>query len=170
MCRIFPALLALASVAPASAAWVAPAWATPEYPAVIDAKLTVTCGEPRARCLICHTTARGGQGTAEQPFARELGKLGLNRGHETSALVRALTQLEGLDQQHPEDPQDSDDDGVSDLEELSKCGNPSGDDLGSGPVYGCDGAHLAPSTEPSPVLGALALGLAALLVERGRRR
>jgi len=150
----------------ASASWLGPAHATPEYPQVLDAVSMTDCGEPAARCLICHTTARGGQGTAEQPFALELRKLGLNHGHDPNLLRSVLSRLA--------DATDSDKDGLPDKQELAVCGNPSGEDLAGGPVYGCDGAQLAPHIASrgghSPVLGALALGLAALLVHFGRRR
>jgi len=160
--RILPAaLLCLASVS-----WLAPASATPEYPSVLDAFSNTSCGEPAARCLICHTTARGGQGTAEQPFALELRRLGLNHGHDPSLLRSVLARLE--------DATDSDKDGLPDKQELSECGNPSGEDLRGGPVYGCDGAQLAPPSASrgahNPALAALALGLAAMLVHFGRRR
>ena len=154
-------LLALASTS-----WLGLAQATPEYPLVIDATLGVSCGPPASRCLICHTTARGGQGTAEQPFVRHLGTFGLNHGHDADALRRALNQLD--------ENYDSDGDGQPDKQELRDCGNPSGDDLGAGPTYGCDGAQLAPPPASgagrSPALGALALSLAALLAYFGRRR
>jgi len=150
----------------ASASWLGPAYATPEYPSVLDAVSMTNCGEPAARCLVCHTTARGGQGTAEQPFALELRRLGLNHGHDASLLRSVLARVS--------DATDSDKDGLPDKQELSDCGNPSGEDLTEGPVYGCDGAQLAPHVasrgEHDPALGALALGLAAALVHFGRRR
>lgn len=138
----------------------APAHATPEYPLVIDAVLGTNCPQPLSRCLICHTTARGGQGTAEQPFAVTLRPYGLTHGHDDAALRMALASL-------PADT-DSDEDGVPDKEELAQCGNPSGADLGPGPTYGCNGARLAPRGEPDPVLCALALGIAVALVRRRR--
>jgi len=150
----------------ASASWLAPAHATPEYPLVLDSVEMTDCGEPAARCLICHTTARGGQGTAAQPFALELRRLGLNHGHDPNLLRSVLARLA--------DSTDSDKDGLPDKQELSECGNPSGEDLAGGPVYGCDGAQLAPQATSrgahSPALGALALTLAALLVHFSRRR
>jgi hypothetical protein len=150
----------------ASASWLGPAQATPEYPLVLDATSMTNCGEPAARCLVCHTTARGGQGTAEQPFALELRKLGLNRGRDPNLLRSVLARLA--------DATDSDKDGLPDKQELGECGNPSGDDLRGGPVYGCDGAQLAPHVASrsghNPALAALALGLAALLVHFARRR
>jgi len=150
----------------ASASWLGLARATPEYPSVIDATLGVSCGPPAARCLICHTTARGGEGTAEQPFVRHLRLFNFNHGHDPASLRNALNRLDEL--------YDSDEDGEPDKQELRGCGNPSGDDLGSGPTYGCDGAQLAPpaasAAGQNPALAALALALAALLVKRGRGR
>jgi hypothetical protein len=116
---------------------VAPrAAATPEYPLLIDAALEVSCPRPNSRCLICHTTSRGGQGTAVQPFARTLYDYGLVRGRDSQALQTALLRLADA-------TDDSDADGLFDEDELRLCGNPSGEELGVGPEYGCDGAHLA---------------------------
>lgn len=157
----------LALVALASSSWSGLALATPEYPSVIDAALsdgvnTVRCSNPQSRCLICHTTARGGEGTAEQVFALRLGDSGLNRGNDSGTLRAALNQVS--------ETEDSDGDGTPDKTELRACGNPSGDSLGAGPEYGCDGAQLVPVTgQPSGALGLLAAGVAALLVRLGRR-
>lgn len=162
-----PALTRLGAIALAAAAavlmWAAPASATPDYPFAIDAALGVTCPRPNSRCLICHTTARGGQRTAEQPFAQSLKPYGLVRGEEGGVLMTALMQL-------PDDT-DSDGDGVADKDELEGCGNPSGPELGFGPEYGCDGAHLAPvggAARSVPVV-LLSLAIAAVFV-RPRRR
>ena len=114
--------------------------ATPEYPEVIDAALQTSCPRPNSRCLICHTTSRGGQGTAMQPFARDLivqyleGTGNVLRGRDSDGLRRAMEVLA--------DTNDADADGETDKDELFDCGNPSGEDLGVGPEYGCDGAHL----------------------------
>ena len=150
----------------AIASWLGSASATPEYPGVIDATVGMPCGEPASRCLICHTTARGGQGTAEQPFVRHLRTLGLTHGHDPSALRNAINLLD--------ENWDSDGDMDPDKKELRECGNPSGDDLGAGPEYGCDGAQLVPPAagkgSSSPIVGVMALGLAAVLVHFARRR
>jgi hypothetical protein len=141
----------------------APVRATPEYPLVLDAVLRPgmdNCPQPLSRCLICHTTARGGQGTAEQPFAVTLRPYGLDHGHDPDALRTALARL-------PDD-KDSDDDGVPDKVELAQCDNPSGGDLGAGPTYGCNGARLAPRGEPDAALCAIGLGVAAALVRKRR--
>lgn len=157
--------VALAAAGVASA-WLTSAHATPDYPAVIDAVLGTNCPQPLSRCLICHVTAKGGQGTAEQRFAKKLRGSPYNlEGNEPRALSSALEQLFSLPV-----PSDSDDDGESDEDELLRCGNPSGEDFGVGPEYGCDGAHLAPRAEPDGALGALALGVSGLLVHVARRR
>ena len=160
-----PLRVALAAACAASA-WLTSAQATPDYPAVLDAKLGTSCPQPLSRCLICHVTAKGGQGTAQQLFAKRLRGSPYNlKGNDPRALSAALDQLFSL----PVAP-DSDKDGESDEEELMRCGNPSGPDFGVGPEYGCDGAHLAPHAEPDGALGALALGVSGLLVHVARRR
>jgi hypothetical protein len=140
----------------------AEARATPEYPLVLDATFGTSCPNPNSRCVICHTSSRGGQATAVRPFAQTLRGYGLNRGHDPSLLQSALAKL-------PDDT-DSDEDGTPDEDELMMCGNPSGADLGAGPEYGCDGAHLAaslPSTFDAP-LALVALLVAGALVRRRR--
>jgi hypothetical protein len=112
--------------------------------------------------LICHTTARGGEGTAEQAFALQLGDLGLNRGNDSGTLRNALNQLS--------ETTDSDGDGTPDKTELRACGNPSGDALGAGPEYGCDGAQLVPVTGQPPAWALLAVSMAVLLVRGARRK
>jgi hypothetical protein len=138
------------------------AGATPEYPLVIDTTFGTECPQ-LTRCLICHTTARGGQSTARQPFARTLGRYGLNRGRDSGALQAALMALP--------DTTDSDSDGDPDLQELMVCGNPSGEDLGSGPQYGCDGAQLVPRSASDFGFGFAALAAAGLIARwRGSSR
>jgi hypothetical protein len=135
------------------------AHATPEYPLVLDATFMTSCPNPNSRCVICHTSSRGGQATAVRPFAQTLRRFGLNRGRDASALQSALAAL-------PETT-DSDDDGVPDKDELEMCGNPSGEDLGVGPEYGCDGAHLAPSPAGSDApLALISLLIASVIVRR----
>ena len=150
-------VFALAAAA-AAAVGARDAGATPEYPLVIDTTFGTECPQ-LTRCLICHTTARGGQSTARQPFARTLGRYGLNRGRDSSALQAALMALP--------DTTDSDDDGDPDLQELMVCGNPSGEDLGSGPQYGCDGAQLVPGSANDIGFGFAAL-VAVGLIARWR--
>jgi hypothetical protein len=137
--------------------FVGEAFATPEYPAVIDATFGTDCPQ-LSRCLICHTSAKGGQSTAVQPFAKTLRPYGLARGHDGAALQAALTALPATT--------DSDKDGTPDKDELMVCGNPSGDDLGDGPEYGCDGAHLVARLPQDAPLAIIALLAAGLIVRR----
>jgi hypothetical protein len=141
------------------------AHATPEYPLVLDMTFDTSCPNPNSRCVICHTSARGGQATAVRPFAQTLRRYGLNRGRDAGLLQQALMQLP--------DTTDSDDDGTPDTEELTLCGNPSGGDLGAGPEYGCDGARLVARSASSPSdapLALVALFVAGLIVRRSRAR
>jgi hypothetical protein len=138
------------------------AQATPEYPLVLDATFGTSCPNPNSRCVICHTSARGGQATAVRPFAQTLRGYGLSRGRDPGLLQQALQRLP--------DATDSDDDGAPDKEELMMCGNPSGEDLGAGPEYGCDGAHLAarlPRSNDAP-LALVSLLVAGAIVRRRR--
>lgn len=143
--------------------WPATALATPDYPVALDLIVGTSCPLPNSRCLICHTTSRGGQGTAVQLFARELRQYGLDRGRDAAALQAALMAL-------PDD-WDSDGDGIADKDELAVCGNPSGEELGTGPQYGCDGARLAPDLGAERPLIALisALIVACCVLVRRRR-
>jgi hypothetical protein len=139
--------------------------ATPEYPIVLDSYLRMrdpshTNCDQLTRCLICHTTTRGGQATAVRPFASTLRMYGLNRGRDSAALLSALAQLPPMT--------DSDDDGLADIDELTICGNPSGADIGSGPQYGCDGAQLVPARSANLPLAFLALVAAGLIVQLRR--
>jgi len=134
--------------------------ATPDYPLVLDATFGTQCPNPNSRCVICHTSARGGQATAVRPFARTLRPLGLTRGRDVGALQGALAALS--------DTTDSDDDGAPDKEELMMCGNPSGEDLGVGPEYGCDGARLAPVASDDSALALISLLVASAIVRRRR--
>jgi hypothetical protein len=151
------------------AAWLpATARASENYPAILDRQLGVECPRPLSRCRICHDTAAGGEGSANQRFAVALTtSYGLSGGKVGRELAMALQQL-------PEDL-DTDEDGVPDKEELSACMNPSGPELSEGPGYGCV-AQLSPAGRQRDASGSLALlslGLCWLLVRSacaGRRR
>jgi hypothetical protein len=126
-CSLAVALLALS----------ARALASPNYPETLDRQLGVECPRPLTRCLICHVTAAGGEGTAKKPFAQLLiDDYGL-KGKAARTLAAALDAL-------PAD-QDTDGDGTPDLDELTACGNPSGPDLSEGPGFGC-------SLRPEPLV------------------
>ena len=98
------------------------------------------------------------EGKALEPF-------GLVRGKAGRELAAALLELP------PET--DSDEDGTSDVEELARCGNPSGAELGDGPGFGCNGARLARRSGADRTALPWALGSAlflAWLARRARRR
>ena len=131
--------------------------ASPNYPAVIDKKEGVSCPRPLTRCLICHLTAAGGEGTAKQPFAMALkNDYGLSGGKAPGELAMALDSI-------PEDL-DTDGDGTPDLQELHDCGNPSGEDLSEGPGYGCT---LRPAPAERDGLDGLFAALAATPILAG---
>ena len=109
--------------------------ASENYPAIVDRRVEVECPNPLSRCLICHTTAAGGEGTANQRFAVTLRDYGLDSGKAGRELAMALQELSEIS--------DSDGDGATDLEELAACMNPSGAELGAGPGFGCNGARMA---------------------------
>jgi hypothetical protein len=126
--------------------------ATPQYPAAIDAELMTDCPDPLSRCLICHTTAAGGK-TAFQPFVLTLRDNGFYRPNDPNGL-RATLRLLALPSNNP----DSDKDGVTDLDELRDCRNPSGGEFDSVPEYGCDGARVAPEPDRWGMAAAFVLG------------
>ena len=143
------------------------AWAnaSPNYPSLLDMQNGTSCPRPLTRCLICHDTAAGGEQTANRPFAKRLKMYGLE-GKSGRKLTAALQALKA----EPE-PIDSDGDGMSDVEELAACMNPSGEELTEGPGFGCVArlAAPAPSTRTLPAL-ASALVACGLLVASARAR
>lgn len=153
------AAIALAGVIPYGLG--RPASASPNYPAILDRQEGVDCPRPLTRCLICHDTAAGGEGTANRPFARALVEdYGLSGGKAGRELAMAIERL-------PDDV-DTDGDGTPDQEELALCMNPSGGELSEGPGFGCSLRVLAQQERPEP--SAPWLLVPALLVLRCRRR
>ncbi|HKO89549.1 MAG TPA: hypothetical protein VJU61_00260 [Polyangiaceae bacterium] len=157
--RCLSALLTLAALSLPLAAR-----ASENYPAIVDRQLGVECPRPIARCRICHDSAAGGEGTANQLFAMTLKMdYGLSGGKAGRELAMALQQLPA--------EQDTDADGAPDKEELMACMNPSGPELSEGPGFGCVG-QLAPAA-PHTLSGSLAgwsLGLSWLLMRSAARR
>jgi hypothetical protein len=90
------------------ALWSLPAGATASYPATIQSSLALSA---RPECTVCHTTSRGGPGTAKTAFAGTLKGLGLRGRGDRASLQAALQEL------MLSDP-DTDGDGVTDVEEL----------------------------------------------------
>jgi len=140
--------------------------ASENYPAILDRQLGVECPRPIARCRICHDSAAGGEGTANQLFAMTLKMdYGLSGGKAGRELAMALQKLPA--------ELDTDDDGTPDKEELMSCMNPSGPELSEGPGFGCVGqlAPASPHTSLSASLAVLSLGLSWVLMRSaGRRR
>lgn len=142
----FPALLGVFVAA------AAPALASGNYPAALErfSGIDGRCPRRQQRCLICHSTAAGGEGTADQPFAQTLEELvGFSDGEAArrlnDALIELRDELPELDTNGDGVADvDSDGDGISDLDELAACMNPSGEEFSDPPAFGCDGAHLAP--------------------------
>ena len=153
--------LALGVAAPAVAR---PAVASENYPAILDRQLGVECPRPLSRCRICHDTAAGGEGTANQPFALALKHdYGLSGGKAGRELAMALSLI-------PDDL-DTDGDGATDKEELAACMNPSGPELSEGPGFGCVGQlALGTPRTPSPGLALLSCSIACLLVRSSAAR
>lgn len=117
-------------------------------------------------CTLCHTTDAGGTGTATTPFGRALVRSGA-LGNNVPSLDNALDSLEAA-------ANDSDRDGVSDLDELRANMSPN------------EGEPL-PGSEPDPLanvplprtgcsvtspdrVGSLSAALVGLLLLRLRRR
>jgi len=137
--------------------------ASENYPAILDRQLGVECPRPLSRCRICHDTAAGGEGTANQLFALALKRdYGLSGGKAGRELAMALGML-------PDDL-DTDGDGVTDKEELASCMNPSGPELSEGPGFGCVGQLALGPRTPSPALALLSCAIACLLVRSSRAR
>jgi hypothetical protein len=123
------------------------------YPAILDRQKSVDCPRPLTRCLICHDTAAGGEGSANRPFARALvEEYGLSGGKAGRELAMAIERL-------PDDV-DTDGDGAPDQEELALCMNPSGGELSEGPGFGCSLREPPRRSEPvAPWLLVLALAV-----------
>ena len=130
------------------------AQASGNYPAEVATFTEVPC---TPTCLLCHTTAGGGGGTANQAFALALKDRGLTGGGDADALTTALSALEA-------DAVDSDGDGTTDIEGLRAGLDPNegnafcGGDVAEAPTYGCF-QHVRAGTGVGLVMGALAAAL-----------
>lgn len=111
----------------------APALASLSFPPVIQSELGLVKAPD---CTLCHRTDAGGFGTVTRPFGRTMmSQLGLTAAN-TAALRSALSGADAA-------KFDSDDDGVSDIDELR---------MGTDPNVGTSGVEAAPEV-PLPQTG-----------------
>lgn len=136
----------------------APAQASPSFPGELESQLDMPCAPA---CTVCHRDARGGVGTAVQPFAQAMVGAGLEL-KKPELIAPALEALElGA--------VDSDNDGVADVDELENGDNPN--QTGEGVLcvtYGCAGS-VASRAPADGVAWLAALTLAVLLGTRARQ-
>lgn len=138
------------------------AQASPDYPDVIRDELDLPC---TPQCLLCHTTNPGRSGNVRQPFASTLG---IARSGQPDTLRQKIRELaEAMP------AEDTDGDGMSDIEELLEARDPNvqgeGDICALDVRYGC-GARVEPQ---SPLSSGGALGALLTVVAFGwslRRR
>ena len=129
----------------------APALASKEYPADMQAALSACATPP---CTICHSTAKGGAGTATKPFAITMQNAGLTGSSNAASLQSALQTVE-------QQGSDSDGDGVTDVAELAQGSDPSNPssktsmcsvDGGGGGGGGSGCGQGRPCTDPNAIL------------------
>ena len=134
------------------------AHASGNYPAALEAESGASC---QPSCLVCHSTATGGSGTATAAFAVALKGQGLTGGGDTAGLADALAALDAAST-------DSDGDGQPDFEALAAGIDPSTGEAfcGAGatelPAYGC--------VQHARAGGGLALAIGSMLIGLARRR
>jgi hypothetical protein len=109
------------------------AHATPDFPGVITSKLGLPKEPP---CLLCHATVEGQKGNVVQPFGKKAQAYGL-KPYDPQTLASILDKM--TDAQD-----DSDHDGMSDIDELKAGRDPNINDITgeppedyAPPVYGC---------------------------------
>jgi len=144
--------LALTLFAACSAA--ASARALPEFPQELQDATDAPCSP---HCNICHRDDYAGGGTVDQPFAISMERIG-GLGHDVARAVERLRQNDV----------DSDGDGTSDIEEISRGDDPNtAYDAGiCGPMVGC--AAVSPSATGTQTTWCV--GLAILWYALRRRR
>ncbi|MGC4094264.1 MAG: hypothetical protein QM756_41415 [Polyangiaceae bacterium] len=134
-----------------------PAFASPEYPSALRSMAGMSCAP---QCTVCHTVNPGRSGTAVQPFALALRKLGLLPGTVTT-LNESFGKLKA----------DTSAEAMAMVQALDNDFDPNYDmslgQLACGPSYGC-GAHVAKAPPRSLDGLAWALGAVALFVSARR--
>ncbi len=141
--------------------------ATEQFPTSLAAQLTL---DYVPDCSLCHSRGVTGAGTATSPFALAMKERGLQPGNVAS-LGQALQAM-------TRDGVDSDGDGATDIEELSRGTSPNSPSAGAslrdneGPSYGCSVTPARVGRARSPtVLAALStLGALGVALLRRRRR
>lgn len=156
-----PSLLGSTALAAALLFASPAAQASSAYPGAIATKYSVAAPQ----CTLCHNTPAGGSGTAVQPFAAAMRGKGLTGGGATDLLQTLLDA----------NTDDTDGDGVSDVDEIKAGGDPnvSGGTPVEPPSYGCieqNGSIAGPRSQ-SPRLASMAVAglLAGFLFFRRRR-
>jgi apolipoprotein D and lipocalin family protein len=134
------------------------------FPSTVATALGLSAAPP---CTICHTTDPGQKGTANQPLGKKLQASGLTAG-DTQTLTTLLGKMRDAGD-------DTDHDGVSDIDELKAGRNPNINDITGQlpedyppPVYGCQASRT--QARAPGIYGACALAAAWLVVALWFRR
>ncbi len=135
--------------------------ASPTYPELVRDTLALGA---TPTCLLCHDSLQGGAGTVVTPFGRSMQGFGLVR-EDPGSLAQALATMRARHE-------DSDGDGIPDLDELALGGDPNdGPGRGAGDEPLQHGCASTPLRDPRVLDASLcALGAALVLASRRRRR
>lgn len=144
------------------------ALASPIFPGTIQTNLGLTYA---LECTLCHDTNDGQKNTANRPVGRKVRSYGLMGEGDTQALITILGKMRDA-------KDDSDQDGVSDIDELKAGTDPNINDITGEPpedypppVYGCHAnGSRAGAVPPYGGSAAVAAGLAGFLSLRMRMR
>jgi hypothetical protein len=136
-----------------------PALASESFPDAIKTALAIP--GPKPDCIICHDTEAGGAGTVNRAFGIKAKNYGLTSG-DTIMLASVLAKMRDA-------KDDSDGDGMSDIDEIKVGRNPNINDLTGKsaeeyppPVYGCQTSRSRDRMARGN--GGMAMATAALLL------